>query len=89
MSACDPCTYTGVTPAAWDAIRAAVKADCGVVIDTYTGQAGAQNLVFSWACNPAERTLTIRCLDSPWMDPCSVINAMVDRLIQPFLTAHP
>lgn len=85
MSACAPRTYTNVSPAAWFKITGAVQADYGVDITDYVGDAAAGGFKFGWAYDPARHTLVIQCLDSPWEDPCSAINATIDRLIQPFL----
>ena len=84
MSACPPLSYSNVTPAKWEALKAAVLAKYGVAIEA-VGQHSALGLDFEWVYSGYE-TLTISCTDSGWFS-CEMVNAEIDSLVKEVLAA--
>lgn len=81
MSACAMLSYNGVTPSAWQS-AIAIAATYGVAITTDTGSATADGFTIAWNYNPAQKTLSIQCTDSPFWAPCSEINGKINDAIE-------
>jgi hypothetical protein len=89
MSACDPLSYSNVSPEAWNAVKVYVAADYHVTIQEDAGTQTGDGFELSWAYAPVAKTLAIQCLDSPWWAACSMINSTIDGMIKPILVAYP
>jgi len=87
MSACAMLVYNNVTNAVWQCIKDAV-AQQGFQIASDNDTASAQGFTVHWDYDSAVETLSIQCTDSPFLVPCSVINAKLDELVEACLTQH-
>lgn len=86
MAACPELVFAGVTAAVWREIRAEVAAEIpGVVITADSGEETGQDITVKWRYDPAGGVLTLQCTDSPFLDPCEVINARIADLIEPII----
>jgi hypothetical protein len=77
VSACQPQTFPGMTPAAWARLKAELaKTHPGIVADA--GTETASGYTVTWRYDPAGQTLFLQVLDSPWYAPCSAIYAAIN-----------
>ena len=76
--ACDPLSFSGVDESKWATIRDAIERDYGLAIDSERGEATKRGFTLTWAYDPREGTLEIRCLEKPLLVPCSVINSYIN-----------
>jgi hypothetical protein len=88
MSACAMQTYNNVTQAAWQSAKQAVAAKFGVQITTESGNASSDGFTVHWRYDAATQTLSIQCTDSPFLVPCSAINAEINNMVEATLNQH-
>ena len=87
MSACAMLVYNNVRSEVWQCIKNAVARQ-GFQIASDNDSASAQGFTVHWDYDSAVETLSIQCTDSPFLVPCSVINAKFDELVEACLTQH-
>jgi len=81
MSACSALVFNNVNTTQFDCVCKSVSASVGVPIGGYTGTQTKSGYTVSWNYNLPQKTLTIQCLDSPSMAPCSLINSKISGLV--------
>lgn len=64
-----PQNFDNITPAKWEAIKAAVKAKTGIDITTDVGANGAKGIVLSWIYIPEAQSLKITPVSRKFYDP--------------------
>ena len=81
MSACPMLTFNNVTPAIWQCgVQAA--ANFGVIITGNSGTVSKSGFTVAWNYNPQAQTCQIQCTDSPFIVPCSLINATITNAVE-------
>ena len=80
MSSCQELRYTNVSAKAWECCKKAVAQY--VKIDSDSGQASANHVTVKWSYDPARRTLSLQCLDKPFVVSCDFVNERIDKAVK-------
>jgi hypothetical protein len=78
-----PLTFTDVSPAKWDEIKAKVQSEAGITISSDSGEAQAKGITISWNYDGSS-TLVITVEDTSWYDPS---EASIDQQIQAWIAS--
>jgi hypothetical protein len=76
---CPAQIFTGITPAAFDALAARAKASTGVDVAGATGKASAKGYTLEWQYDIVAETLMLQCLSAPW--PISLVPGTINDRI--------
>jgi hypothetical protein len=68
--------FSNIPPEKWLALQKKA-AQNGIDLNTDVGQITQQGFTFSWQYDSGLATLTIQCLDHPFLVPCSAINGKI------------
>ena len=79
--ACEPQTFTGVSPQLWTTMQGEVRRQLGITVTANSGEASEKGFTIAWTYDPAAQALTITCLNKPFFVPCGVINGQISKLI--------
>lgn len=80
--ACDPQTFSGITPQVWTYMQSEARRQLGVVISGESGQASERGFRIGWLYDPAAQALTITCIEKPMLVPCIMINGQIAKLVE-------
>jgi hypothetical protein len=80
MSSCPELKYSNVSAAAWLCCKNAVAQY--VKIDGNQGQASANGVTVKWTYDPAAQTLSLQCLDKPFIVSCGYVNGKIDEAVK-------
>jgi len=80
MGSCAAQTFTNITVENWEAIKAKAEQN-NINIEGDSGESTQQGFTFSWQFDASLATLTIQCLDHPFLIPCGTVNAKVHDLV--------
>ena len=73
---CPALQYSNVAASAWQCCKNAVSAY--VTITTDQGQAESNGVTISWNYNAAAQTLSLQCLDKPFIVSCDFVNGRIE-----------
>jgi len=81
MSACASQTFSGVTPAQFEALMRKASAIAGVAIESRAGSCSRSGFTVIWKYDSDELRLTIQCTESPFSITCGRINERIHDLV--------
>jgi len=81
MAGCDAHTFNGVTPEEFACIARKAEQESGLTLSGNNGSALAPGISVNWNFDPASYTLTIQCMDKPFLLPCATINSQIRNLV--------
>jgi hypothetical protein len=81
MSACASQTFSGVTPAQFEALARKVSAAAGIAVEGRTGSCSHNGFTIIWDYDATEQTLIVRCTASPFNITCGAINEKIHDLV--------
>jgi hypothetical protein len=81
MSACASQTFSGVTPAQFEALTRKASSIAGVTIESRTGSCSRSGFTIIWDYDAAELRLVIQCTASPFNVTCGSINQRIHDLV--------
>jgi hypothetical protein len=79
MSSCPVQTFNDIPPEKWLALKEKASQN-GINLDADAGQITQRGFTFSWQYDSGSATLTIQCLDHPFLIPCSTITDKINDL---------
>jgi len=88
MAACPPLVFDGVSPEAWEGMKADAARE-GIALTADAGTLSKAGFTIAWTYNAGDRSLTVTCLKAPFFLKCEAINAKIRDLIGKRLTGTP
>ena len=79
MGSCPVQTFSNISPEKWIALKEKA-AQNGITLNTDMGQIAQRGFTFSWQYDSVSGTLTIQCLDHPFLIPCATIDSKINEI---------
>ena len=80
MGQCAAQTFSNISADKWTALQEKA-AQNNINLNGDSGQTSQNGYTFSWNYDPDGQTLTIQCLDHPFLAPCGAINGRIHDLV--------
>jgi len=81
MSACASQTFSGVTPAQFEALVRKASAAAGVALEGRSGSCSRKGFTVIWDYDSIEQKLMIQCTASPFSITCGTVNQKIHDLV--------
>jgi hypothetical protein len=81
MSVCASQTFSGVTPAQFEALTRKASGAAGTKIEGTAGACSRDGFTVIWDYDPVEQRLMIQCTASPFQVTCGSINQRIHDLV--------
>jgi hypothetical protein len=81
MSACASQTFSGVTPAQFEALARKASAAAGIPLEGRTGSCSHKGFTVIWDYDSTDQKLVIQCTASPFSVTCGSINQRIHDLV--------
>jgi hypothetical protein len=81
MGACPSQVFNGVTPAAWDSVKARA-AGAGLEMTADSGTLSKSGFTIDWNYDACERSLTVTCTKAPFFLKWETVNAKIKEAIE-------